>query len=180
MKRLILFIMALFSLAACNTNPKVVTVQVDTTSSTPAVSYSSSESSSKYEATTSESEPLIKEYTTDALRIMEDTTKAIWKENIPENPYTEPDADGVRYSNYTVEGTDPDLGVSLLEFQRIENFPNYLFILQPPTVCTLDNKDAMVMFMVTSNCLHVLCVYDYYEDDTVIVNFEAGPYKAFI
>ena len=180
MKRLILFIMALFGLVACNTNPKVVTVQVDNTSSTPAVSYTHSESFIEPETSTSEPEDLIKEYTTDALRIMEDTTKAIWKEDIPENPYTEPDVDGVMYSNYTVEGVDPDLGVSLLEFQRIENFPNYLFILQPPTECTVDNEEAMVMFMVTSNCLHVLCVYDYYEGSTVTIKFEAGPYKAFI
>ncbi len=180
MKRLVLFIMALFSLVACNTNTKVATVQVDTTSSASVISYVSSESSIEPETSTSEPEDLIKEYTTDALRIMEDTTKAIWKENIPENPYTEPDADGVRYSNYTVEGVDPDLRVSLLEFQRIENFPNYLFILQPLTACTVDNKEAMVMFMVTSNWLHVLCVYDYYEGSTVAIKFEAGPYKAFI
>lgn len=187
MKKLILFITALLGLVGCNSyqNPHVNTVSVvENTSNFTSSITSSSESISSSVETSDEPEILIKEYKTDALRIMSDTTKAVWGEEIPENPYTEPDEDGVIYTNYVVdwgEATNTNLGTSLLEFQRLKDFPEYLSILQPPITYQLeDNSEVVAMFMVTSNCLHVLCVYDYYENGRVNIKFEAGPYKAFI
>ena len=120
-------------------------------------------------------------------RIMLDVVTAVYNDAIPDNPYSMPDFDGVISSNYPVEWDTPTLiddnsllGLSLIEFQRIENFPDYLFIHQPPMKYTIDNKEIMGMFMVTSNCLHMLCVYDYFIGDQIYIEFEAGPYAAFI
>ena len=120
-------------------------------------------------------------------RIMLDVATAVYADALPDNPYSEPDFDGIISFNYAIEWATPTpvddssaLGISLLEFQRVKNFPEYLFIHQPPMSYIVDGIEIMGMFMVTSNCLHMLCVYDYFVGDQIYIEFEAGPYAAFI
>jgi len=183
MKKLILFITALIGLASCNSyqNPHVSYVTF-TNSSSITRSSSSSSSSSIIDEVSSIKDFDPEPYKTDATRIMNDVAIAVWGDNIPEDAFTEPDEDGVISSNYAIEwesdGTDSALSNALIYFQRLENFPDYLFIKGYPHSDILDNKEVRVMFIGTSNWLHLLCLYDYFVGDKIYIEFEAGPYSA--
>lgn len=183
MKKLVLFITLLLGLASCTSK-----VESSFSFYQSAVS---SESSSIQLSTTQVSEEsgltVHEPYKTDTDRIINDTAVAIWGEDIPEDAFKAPDADGVVELNHeltwqtAISPTDENsLSFVLLEFISLEKFPEYLLIGQPPLPDTVDNLDVSVMFMVTSNWLHVMCIYDYYINGEFNIMFMAGPYKAFI